>query len=90
MTSYDSLVISRNSRASRIAQGVLVLVVLLMLLVVFGDNKSWQGKIIDMCVLVVLATMWNLLTGYSGLVSIGQQVFVGLGAYGLIVMANGF
>jgi branched-chain amino acid transport system permease protein len=60
-----------------------------MLVVVLGDNKAWQGKIIDICVLVVLATMWNLLTGYSGLVSIGQQVFVGLGAYGLIVMANG-
>ena len=90
MTSYDSLVISRNTRTSRIAQSVLVLVVLLMLAVLFGNNKAWQGKIIDICVLTVLATMWNLLTGYSGLVSIGQQVYVGLGAYGLIVMANGF
>jgi len=89
VTSHDSLVIRRNSRTSRIAQAVLGLVVFLMLVVALGDNKAWQGKIIDICVLVVLATMWNLLTGYSGLVSIGQQVFVGLGAYGLIVMANG-
>lgn len=90
MTSHDSLVIRRNTRTSRIAQGALGLLVMLMFLVVLGDNKAWQGKIIDVCVLVVLATMWNLLTGYSGLVSIGQQAFVGLGAYGLIVMANGF
>ena len=34
--------------------------------------------------------MWNLLAGYTGLVSIGQQAFFGLGAYGLIVVSNGF
>jgi len=30
-----------------------------------------------------LAECWNLLAGYAGLVSIGQQAFVGLGAYSL-------
>ena len=39
---------------------------------------------------VTLASTWNLLAGYSGLVSIGQQAFFGLGAYGLIVVSNGF
>jgi ABC-type branched-subunit amino acid transport system permease subunit len=29
----------------------------------------------------VLAQSWNLLAGYTGLVSVGQQAFVGLGAY---------
>lgn len=89
MTNFDAIVIRRNTRTSRIAQVVLGLIVVMLIVVVLGDNKAWQGKIIDICVLVVLATMWNLLTGYSGLVSIGQQAFVGLGAYGLIVMANG-
>ena len=28
-----------------------------------------------------LAVLWNLLAGYAGLVSIGQQAFVGLGGY---------
>ena len=42
------------------------------------------------CVFVTLATMWNLLAGYTGLVSIGQQAFVGLGGYGLIVVSNGY
>lgn len=88
MSSID-LHIQRNTRTSRIGQGVLVLVVVWMLFIAIGDNKAWQGKITDMCVFVVLASMWNLLTGFSGLVSIGQQAYVGLGAYGLIVMANG-
>jgi branched-chain amino acid transport system permease protein len=55
-----------------------------------GDNRNWQNKITEMCILVVLASMWNLLAGYSGLVSIGQQAFVGLGGYGLIVASNGW
>ena len=38
--------------------------------------------------LLVLAQMWNLLAGYGGLVSIGQQAFVGLGGYALIVLAD--
>jgi len=32
-------------------------------------------------IILTLASMWNLLAGYAGLVSVGQQVFVGLGAY---------
>jgi branched-chain amino acid transport system permease protein len=31
--------------------------------------------------LLALAQMWNLLAGYAGLVSIGQQAYIGLGAY---------
>ena len=33
--------------------------------------------------MLTLAQYWNLLAGYGGLVSVGQQAFVGLGAYGL-------
>src|SRR5579863_10671926 len=34
-----------------------------------------------------MACMWNLLAGYAGLVSVGQQAFVGLGAYGVLILA---
>jgi branched-chain amino acid transport system permease protein len=30
---------------------------------------------------VALASLWNLLAGYAGLVSVGQQAYVGLGGY---------
>jgi branched-chain amino acid transport system permease protein len=36
---------------------------------------------------VALASLWNLLAGYAGLVSVGQQAFVGLGAYLLFGLA---
>src|SRR6202041_2399944 len=34
-----------------------------------------------------MARMWNLLAGYAGLVSVGQQAFVGLGAYFVLFLA---
>jgi branched-chain amino acid transport system permease protein len=33
--------------------------------------------------MLTLAQIWNLLAGYGGLVSVGQQAFVGIGAYGM-------
>jgi branched-chain amino acid transport system permease protein len=36
---------------------------------------------------VALASMWNLLAGYSGLISLGQQMFIGLGGYTLAVFS---
>ena len=33
-----------------------------------------------------LGQMWNLLAGYTGLVSLGQQIFIGLGGYALAVI----
>jgi branched-chain amino acid transport system permease protein len=39
---------------------------------------------------VALASLWNLLAGYAGLVSVGQQAFVGLGGYLLFAMAMQF
>ena len=37
---------------------------------------------------LAIAQMWNLLAGYAGLVSIGQQAFVGFGAYALYVLVE--
>ena len=37
-------------------------------------------------VYLALAQMWNLLAGYSGLISLGQQIFIGLGGYSLAIL----
>lgn len=36
---------------------------------------------------IALASLWNLLAGYAGLISVGQQAFVGLGAYAMFGLA---
>ncbi len=35
-----------------------------------------------------LGQTWNLLAGYAGLVSLGQQLFIGLGGYALAVTSE--
>ncbi len=39
--------------------------------------------------MLALAQCWNLLAGYAGLVSVGQQAFVGLGGYLLFALTIG-
>ena len=42
----------------------------------------------EVLTLFLMAQMWNLLAGYAGQVSLGHQVFVGIGAYALFVTVN--
>ena len=44
--------------------------------------------LISLLTYLALAQMWNLLAGYAGLLSVGQQVYIGLGAYALWVLAD--
>jgi branched-chain amino acid transport system permease protein len=43
----------------------------------------------DMLIYLTLAQLWNLLSGYAGLVSVGQQAFVGLGVYAFYFVSVG-
>jgi branched-chain amino acid transport system permease protein len=45
-------------------------------------------KLTNLLILVILAAMWNALAGYGGLLSVGQQAFIGLGAYGTVFFAG--
>ncbi len=75
---------------SRVFSMVALMVVAWAATLAVGGSSAAQTKVVELSVFVVVASMWNLLAGYTGLVSIGQQAFVGLGAYGLIVFGNGF
>ncbi len=51
----------------------------------------WGGRedlrlLAEVYAYIALASMWNLLAGYAGLVSVGQQAYVGLGAYLLFAL----
>src|SRR5665213_40411 len=48
---------------------------------------EWSSVLMNFFILVIMATMWNLLAGYAGMVSIGQQAFIGLGAYATLYFA---
>jgi branched-chain amino acid transport system permease protein len=44
--------------------------------------------VVQICCYIAIAQMWNLLAGYGGLVSVGQQTFIGVSAYTMFVMAQ--
>src|SRR3712207_8948607 len=57
------------------------------------SGPLWAGSglmrsVVDFMSLLALAQMWNLLAGYAGMLSIGQQAWIGLGGYTLIVVAD--
>jgi branched-chain amino acid transport system permease protein len=52
---------------------------------VLGENTL--SNLIQLYFLVVLAVMWNALAGYGGLVSVGQQAFIGIGAYAVVFLS---
>jgi branched-chain amino acid transport system permease protein len=59
---------------------------------VLAAAPLWGGRddlqlLSEICAYVALASLWNLLAGYAGLVSVGQQAYVGLGAYTLFALA---
>jgi branched-chain amino acid transport system permease protein len=45
-------------------------------------------RLTTLFIYVILATMWNALAGYGGLVSVGQQAFFGIGAYAAIRLSS--
>jgi branched-chain amino acid transport system permease protein len=46
------------------------------------------GLLFEVLLMLAMAELWNLLAGYTGLVSMGLQCFVGLGGYTAIFAAN--
>ena len=80
--------VSRATRASR-AGGVLALVLVAFLATFpWWADAGWMREFNEMACYLIFAMMWNLLAGYGGMVSIGQQAYLGLGGYALLVMGN--
>lgn len=66
--------------------GALALLVVLFLFPYF-EGPGTTGIMVQGLIVLTLASMWNLLAGYAGLVSVGQQAFFGLGAYFVLIPA---
>jgi branched-chain amino acid transport system permease protein len=60
-----------------------ILVVVGLASVPFWSTVAICRTMVTFFTLLALAQMWNLLGGYAGLISVGQQAYIGLGAYGV-------
>jgi branched-chain amino acid transport system permease protein len=75
--------VTTRTRASRLAAIAAVLLIAAGLALPAFADRSMIKDLFFILTMLTLAQYWNLLAGYGGLVSVGQQAFVGLGAYGL-------
>jgi branched-chain amino acid transport system permease protein len=60
-------------------------VIILALLPVVGAPKSWLLYAFLFFIYLAMANMWNLLAGYSGLISLCQPAFLGLAGYAMTI-----
>jgi len=80
------LLVTRTSKAARTAA-----VLGLILLVALIAAPWWAGSadmrlMSELFLYLALASLWNLMAGYAGLVSVGQQAYVGFGGYMLFAL----
>ena len=71
----------------RLKESALLLAVIAALAVLptLGLPRTWLLYIFLFFIHLTLANMWNLLSGYCGLISLCQPAFVGLGGYTLVI-----
>ena len=80
--------VRRVSLSSWIGLGVLALVLVAAPAAPYLVPRGTQSSLTTLFALIVMATMWNLLAGYGGMLSVGQQAYIGLGAYGLVMISD--
>jgi branched-chain amino acid transport system permease protein len=84
----ETLSIQRWSRLSGSFTTLVVIAIAALVLVPAKLSQNLTQEMTSVLILVLLASMWNALAGYGGLVSIGQQAYIGIGAYGTVIFTN--
>ena len=72
-----------GTRLSRTAAVIGIAVVVALVVLPAIASRNLVQDLIFVFTMLTLAQLWNVLAGWGGLVSVGQQAFVGLGAYAL-------
>jgi branched-chain amino acid transport system permease protein len=67
--------------SSRVGVALIALALVVLAVAPYWSDRQMLRLLAEIYAFVALASLWNLLAGYAGLVSVGQQAFVGLGGY---------
>ena len=79
--------VEHANTSSRIGLAIVAVAFVLLAAAPWWADRADLRLLSEIFAYVALASLWNLLAGYAGLVSVGQQAYVGLGAYGLFALA---
>lgn len=83
--------VETRTRLSGISTIIAIVAVVVLAAVPFVVSRGVVQDLFFILTMLALAQSWNLLAGYAGLISVGQQLFVGCGAYalfGLVILAG--
>jgi branched-chain amino acid transport system permease protein len=88
----SAAIVSRSTGTSRAAMVIAVLAVVVLAAAPWWAGRADMRLMGEIYLYLSLACLWNLMAGYAGLVSVGQQAFVGFGGYLLfaLTMFGGF
>ena len=83
--------VEHSTRSSQIGAALIAVTLVVLAVAPFWGDRQTLRLLAEIFSFVALASLWNLLAGYAGLVSVGQQSFVGFGGYLLfaLVMLTG-
>src|SRR3954469_20154722 len=79
--------VEHASTSSRIGLAIVFAATVALAAAPWWADRASLRLLAEIYAYVALASLWNLLAGYAGLVSVGQQAYVGLGAYVLFALA---
>jgi branched-chain amino acid transport system permease protein len=82
------VMVSRWSRTATGFTGVAAIAVVVLAVVPYVAGGPAEAPLITLLTFTALASLWNLLAGFAGLTSFGQHAYIGLGAYGLYLVAS--
>lgn len=78
--------ISRSSQAARVAAVLGALIIIILVAAPWWAGRADMRLMGELFLYLALASLWNLMAGYAGLVSVGQQAYVGFGGYMLFAL----
>lgn len=87
-TINPSYAVVRGTRASVVLLAVAMVLVAFAASLPFWGESSWMREFVQIACYFIFAMMWNLMAGYGGMVSIGQQAYFGLGGYAMLYLGN--
>jgi branched-chain amino acid transport system permease protein len=79
--------IRRSTPSSRVGMALFVLLLVALVAAPWWAGRANVRLLGEVYSFIALACLWNLLAGYTGLVSVGQQAWVGFGGYMLFASA---
>jgi branched-chain amino acid transport system permease protein len=80
--------IRRRGRSMPATSAAATILLALLAMLPFAASRVTTYDLVELFTFAVLGTMWNLMAGYGGMVSIGQQAFVGAGSYAVVWFTN--